>query len=498
MVDNNIEDILEQTAAFASQHAGDDCDRLVFNASKYPGVDMALAVDTILGRERISRKVRQFASVDGLLYPGRLCVEQCSSDSCACYKAFLVSDLLKQDSVSGIGRNDMVNASKTGTFRPAGSVVDITGGLGVDAYYMSFAVPRVCCFERNTLLALCVRRNFRMLGRGNIEVRNETVSGDNMESLLAGTAPLLVYADPARRGKTGGRVFAIRDYEPDITSMTELVFAHCRYFLVKISPMEDIDAIFNALPQCREIHAVSSGGECKELLLVLDREFSGADVGTRKRVAVSLYSKPEGMAASCRSVCLAGNRKEIRDEYIGNGCFAARFGFTKDEESAAASSFVKSADEVKEGMSLVVPSPAILKTGAYNLFAARSGLKKMDVSTHLYLRNGLPSSPAAAKENPAGAGVDEDEAGTAAGTGMPDGYGLMKAYRILEVYLLDKKGLAALSARIQGRADVTSKNIPLSSDELSRRLKIKSGGSAHVWGCRAAGKNILLLTEKKF
>ena len=84
-MDNNIEDILEQTAAFASQHAGDDCDRLVFNASKYPGVDMALAVDTILGRERISRKVRQFASVDGLLYPGRLCVEQCSSDACASF-----------------------------------------------------------------------------------------------------------------------------------------------------------------------------------------------------------------------------------------------------------------------------------------------------------------------------------------------------------------------------------------------------------------------------
>lgn len=147
---------------------------------------------------------------------------------------------------------------------------------------------------------------------------------------------------------------------------------------------------------------------------------------------------------------------------------------------------------------MVVPSPAILKAGAYNLFAAGSGLKKLDVSTHLYLRNDLPSSPAAAKENPAGAGVDEDEAVTAAGTGMPDGYGLMKAYRILEVYPLDKKGLAALSARIQGRADVTSKNIPLSSDELSRRLKIKSGGSAHVWGCRAAGKNILLLTEKNF
>ena len=103
-----VSDILGRTAAFAMQHAGDDCDRLLFNASKYPGIDIPLAVDTIRGRARMARKVPVFAACDGLLYPGRLCVEQCSNGACAEYKSRIVSELA-----------------------PGGVVADMTGGLAV-------------------------------------------------------------------------------------------------------------------------------------------------------------------------------------------------------------------------------------------------------------------------------------------------------------------------------------------------------------------------------
>ena len=407
-----VSDILGRTAVFAMQHAGDDCDRLLFNASKYPDIDVPLAVDTIRGRARMARKVPVFAACDGLLYPGRLCVEQCSNGACAEYKSRIASELA-----------------------PGGVVADITGGLGVDDYFMSFNAARIHSFERDRLLARCAMYNFGLLGRKNIEVRNMDVSAGNIESLLAELRPDLVYADPARRSKSGGRVFAIRDYEPDIEALLPCVFAHCRYFLVKISPMEDLDAVFNAIPQCREIHVVSHSGECKELLLVLDRDFRETPAACRKRVAVALGD---------------GGEEDI-------------MAFTKEEERTVAPPFLGHADEIMPGMSLYVPSPAILKSGAYNLFAEKSGCAKLDSSTHLYLGK---------------AGMKPHA----------------KAYEIIAVYPLDKKGLAALASRVLGRADVTARNVPLSSEDLARRLKIKTGGLHHVWGCRAAGEDILLLT----
>lgn len=425
------ENILELTAAFASEHAGDDYDRLLFNASKYPGIDMPLAVDTISGRKRLSRKLPDFAAVDGLLYPGRLCTEQCSSGACAAYKASLVQSLV-----------------------PGAVVADITGGLGADACRMSRVCSRVVCFERNALLADCVRHNFKVLGRDNIEVRNEEVSQENIGLLLSASEASLVYADPARRNSGGGRTFSIRDYEPDITAFIGDVFRHCRYFLVKISPMEDLDSVFESLPQCREIHVVSYAGECKELLLVLDRDWPVPDADGESHVAVE-------------------KRKRVAVSLSDDG-ITDIFGFSKEEEAAASPSFLESADEIRPGMGLYVPSPAILKAGAYNLFAEKFSLTKLDVSTHLYL------------ERP---GEDGEVSGRS--YGIPG-----KAYGIIDVFSFDKKGIAEVSGKIKGRADVTAKNIPLSSEELARRLKIKSGGGLHVWGCRAAGKNILLLAER--
>lgn len=408
----DVSDILERTAAFAMQHAGDDCDRLLFNASKYPDIDVPLAVDTIRARARMARKVPEYASADGLLYPGRLGVEQCSSSACAGYKARLVSGLAG-----------------------GGVVADITGGLGVDDYFMSFVAGRICSFERDGLLAACAEYNFGRLGRSNIEMRNMEVSSANLGSLLAELRPDLVYADPSRRGRAGGRVFAIRDYEPDISDLLPQVFRHCRYMIVKISPMEDIDAVFNAIPRCREIHAVASSGECKELLLVLDRDFPDVPAAGRMRFAVSLGAEKDDVMA-----------------------------LTKEQEASACPRLVDSADEIRPGMTLYVPSAAIMKAGAYGLFAERYGCAKLDVSTHLYVGGNAVPGPA-------------------------------KAYSILGTYPFDRKGLSSLASRLQGRADVTARNLPVSSEELSKRLKIKSGGGFHVWGCRAAGRNVLLLTD---
>ena len=159
----------------------------------------------------------------------------------------------------------------------------------------------------------------------------------------------------------------------------------------------------------------------------------------------------------------------ISSSGTGTKAFLVVFGAFGPSTSRKISCAAETADEIRSGMVLYVPSPAILKAGAYNLFAEKFSLTKLDVSTHLYLGR-------------------SDENGAVSG----------KAYGIIDVFSFDKKGIAEVSGKIKGRADVTAKNIPLSSEELARRLKIKSGGGLHVWGCRAAGKNILLLTEKNF
>ena len=381
--------------SFADILQGLDADRAQKVARKLP--DWA-AVDA----------ERRAAGLDALEFPSALSLEQCSSSATARYKAGLV---------------------------PAATVLDLTGGLGVDAWAFAQAAERVVYFERNAELAAAAGRNFPRLGADNIEVRCEEVTPQT--GLPEAD---LIYADPARRDAAGRKVFLLEDCTPDILTLLPLLLRKAPAVLLKLSPMADLAMLAERLgPSLQEMHVVELDGEVKEVLCLLCRQSapSAAEPGI---VIVRLY---------------------------GQG--AERILFRMSEEREADAVY---AAGVQSGDVLLEPCPALLKAGAFRLPCARWGLQKLAASTHLYVLPGTETCP----------GVPGDR--------------FFKARRVLEVLPFGAAAFKALRRRYP-RAEVTARNLPLGSDALRQKLGTAPGGDVHIFGCRLAdGRAVLIVTGR--
>lgn len=233
----------EATQAFIRDHAHDDVRQLALQAARYPQVDMRVAATQIEGRRLASTKLPTWAAVDGIVYPVRLSMEQCSSEVTAQYKASLVS----------------------GT-----RLVDLTGGFGIDCSYMSGSFEDITYIERNETLCRIAAHNFRLLGK---PIR--VVHADSEEALLQLPHQDWIFIDPARRDKAGGKVVALGDCEPDVCQLEELLMQKATKVMVKCSPMLDISQAVRELHTVEEVHVVSVNNECKELLLILGHNNGG-------------------------------------------------------------------------------------------------------------------------------------------------------------------------------------------------------------------------------
>ncbi|MDR1223415.1 MAG: class I SAM-dependent methyltransferase [Tannerella sp.] len=323
--------ITERLKAFIREHADDDVLQLVLNASRYKDVDVRFAAGQIEARRRIRGKLPSWYASDCVIYPSSLAAEQCSSEQTALYKQRLIEE--------------------------GDSVCDLTGGLGVDAYFLSLKAKNLTYVERNAGYCDAAAHNMEQLGAQNIRILNEdavTLLRNNPDAL---SGMNVIYLDPARRGSGEKRAFAPEDCEPDLTELWPLLCGNGRKIIVKLSPMLDISSLLSQLPAIGEIHVVSVGNECRELLAV-----AGAS-----RVAV----------ADVQIYCI--NRTTSGREQF--------FHFLYGEEKAAVAAF---AGEI--GRYLYEPNASILKAGACKTVSSRYGLEKLHASSHLYTSNAcLPS-----------------------------------------------------------------------------------------------------------
>ncbi len=233
----------EPTRAFIRDHAGADVRQLTLQAARYPQVDMRVAATQIEGRRLAMAKLPAWATVDGIVYPVRLSMEQCSSEVTAQYKASLVS----------------------GT-----RLADLTGGFGIDCSYMSGSFEDTTYIERNEELCRISAHNFRLLGK---PIR--VVHADSEEALLQLPHQDWIFIDPARRNKAGGKVVALSDCEPDVCKLERTLLQKATKVMVKCSPMLDISQAVRELHTVEEVHVVSVNNECKELLLILGNDNGG-------------------------------------------------------------------------------------------------------------------------------------------------------------------------------------------------------------------------------
>ena len=236
----------EATIAFIRQNADADVRQLALRGTKAPEVDLPFALDQIAGRQTARHKLPSWAAIDGIVYPPHLSMEQCSSEQTALYKCGVMDSL-------------PVACHET--------LIDLTGGFGVDFSFLARGFQRAVYVERQEHLCAIARENFRLLGL----IQAEVVCGDSTDYLQTMPPVDFIYADPARRDNHGARTYGISDCTPDVLALRDQLLSKARQVLLKLSPMLDWRKAVSDLGEqyVREVHIVSVGNECKELLLLL-------------------------------------------------------------------------------------------------------------------------------------------------------------------------------------------------------------------------------------
>lgn len=230
---------------FIVQHANDDIRNLALQASRWPEIDMSYALEQISGRQKAKHKLPTWAETEGVVYPPRLSMEQCSSEQTARYKAAIARRLLK----------DSANTS----------MADLTGGFGVDFSFLSREFSKATYVERNPQLCAISSKNFELLALQNITI----VCGNAEDQIESIGHTDLIFLDPARRDLHGGKTVAIADCTPNVSVLWPQLLSKACFVMLKLSPMLDIEkAVRDLGGNIAEVHIVAVQGECKELLLV--------------------------------------------------------------------------------------------------------------------------------------------------------------------------------------------------------------------------------------
>jgi hypothetical protein len=312
----------EATREYVLQHVDDDVRRLALAGSKVAEVDLTVALQQIKGRQTARQKIPSWAAIDAILYPVGLSMEQCSSEQTARYKAAVCSRLL----------TDMPSPH---------TLIDLTGGFGVDFAWMSEVFERSIYVERNAELCAVATANFQVLGR-----MVQTVCSDGIDFIRRhkGRATM-VFLDPARRDDHGGRTYGISDCTPNVLEIKDELLSKADRVMLKLSPMLDWRKAVQDLgePYIKEVHVVSVQNECKELLVVLSQEDARTD--------------------------------------------AFRFYCVNDERAwqVPATSAPVAMGEVKCGLFLYEPNASIMKAGCFSQVASAFGVQPLSANSHLFV-----------------------------------------------------------------------------------------------------------------
>ena len=432
---------MENLLKFISEHADSDVSRLILDKGKYPDIDMSLAVNCIESRRKLKGKVQEWYSNPSLIFPFKLSAEQCSSSATGTYKAEVAAAVANESGAE------------------SWNLADLTGGLGVDSWFFSKKAAKVVYNEMQTSLCDAAKHNFKSLGADNITVVNSTITpGDCLDAILAVEPHIdIVYIDPARRGEGGKKVFLIEECTPDVLTIKEEIFGHCRNLLIKLSPMADISMVCDRLgKRCREVHVVAAGGECKELLIWMDRDWNEA----YSVIAVELHNDNtrSTLEFTPEDECIAGQQSSGGDmPPPARGCLSVA-------KTGVAGTICCPAAFIFE------PGKSLMKAGCFNLIASRFNLHKLGKSTHYYITESA------------------DQAETLKQFG--------KVFQILECHPLDKRTIKEMGKKYP-KAEVTARNIPMDTDALRKKLGITSGDDAHIFGLKSDSEGNLLFAAKR-
>lgn len=531
MTNHSTEIMNQATLDFIRQHQDDDVRHLAFLGSKYPEVDMPFALDQIRGRKMARVKLPRWASIDGIIYPPHISMEQCSSEQTALYKAELAARLLglspsssengeekekesenasnlhlseicefackgavdsefakneatckKQQILTEFAKNvnEIKEEPHEGDFSEETGFVDLTGGFGVDFSYIASRLGVKSMYvERQAHLCEAAKENFGRLGLKNAIVKNgdgievlhsfaskkEAAASDSLgitedqsQSLLKTNLGLkLIFIDPARRDDAGNKVVSLKDCTPDVTLLQEEMLSKADYVIIKLSPMLDWHRAVSELNCVQEVHIISVNNECKELLLVLSAR-NMDDMRASSADGESGEDEIDGAEGTDEEVKHAGNLRIY--------CINDAQSFVCDELDMESSSVKIAPSILEEMLYLYEPNASLMKAGCFSVLSERYGARMLSKNSHLFVsREPIAAFPG-------------------------------RSFRIIAVSSFNKKELKRYLSGIT-KANIATRNFPLSVAELRKRLKLKDGGETYIFATTLSDEShVLMITEK--
>ena len=505
------------TAEFIQEYREKDTRQLALRSARFPDVDMPYALDQIKGWQTARRKLPTWAACDGIVYPPHLSMEQCSSEPTAQYKLNLAmewscriesSEFRVESSEEGVESSERrvessereVESSELRVENSEGEVnnfssgqpatlnsqlstlnsqpatlnsqlstlnchasrmTDLTGGFGVDFSFTSCAFASATYVERNAQLCHMVEHNLPLLGIDNAKV----VCADAVDYLSTLDMQTMIFLDPARRDQHGAKTVMLADCTPDVVQLLPQLLKKSRFTMLKLSPMLDWHkAVEDLQGTVREVHIVSVGGECKELLLVLSEEIESELKVFCADLEAGGSSLSGGSSGSSSSSCSSFSSEPSSPIHPSTPSLSASlFVYAPGSSCPAPNSKLKT----QNSKFLHEPNASIMKAGCFDELAAAYGVSPVSRNSHLF----LSAEP-----------VD----------GFPG-----RSFSIERVTTLNKRELRQALAGIE-KANIATRNFPLSVAELRKRLKLKDGGDVYIFATTTAEDEHLLLISHKY
>ena len=501
MTNHSTEIMNQATLDFIRQHQDDDVRQLAFLGSKYPEVDMPFALDQIRGRKMARVKLPRWASIDGIIYPPHISMEQCSSEQTALYKAELAARLLGLSSSSsengeekekesenasnlhlseicefaGKGAvdsefakneatckkqqilteskenvNEIKEEPHKGDFSEETGFVDLTGGFGVDFSYIASRLGVKSMYvERQAHLCEAAKENFERLGLKNVSVKN----GDGIEVL---------HSFASKKEAAASDSLGITEDQSQSLLKTNLGLK-----LIFIDPARRDDAG----------NKVVSLKDCTPDVTLLQEEMlSKADYVIIKLSPMLDWHRAVSELNCVQEVHIISVNNECKElllvlsaRNMGNlriYCVNDAQSFVCEESDMEASSVKIAPFTLEEMQYLYEPNASLMKAGCFGVLSERYDARMLSKNSHLFVsREPIAAFPG-------------------------------RSFRIIAVSSFNKKELKRHLSGIT-KANIATRNFPLSVAELRKRLKLKDGGETYIFATTLINEShVLIITEK--
>ncbi|WP_250309745.1 SAM-dependent methyltransferase [Gardnerella sp. Marseille-Q2328] len=411
----------DSTIAFIKENSKANPNNAALKAPRNAGIDVPFAINQIAGKQIALQKLPKWASCEEIIYPAHISMEQCSSQATAQYKANIAQKLLSELHEE--------NTSST--------LVDLTGGFGVDCTIMSEVFDSAICIEQQTELSSIAQHNMKSLGLSHVACYNN----NSLDALNHISNVTMIYVDPARRNTQGARTYAIEDCTPDVLALKGSMLAKAQIVMIKLSPMLDWHKTVSDFGgNVSQVHIVAHNNECKELLLIIDahihNQLSIHCVNDNQRTTIKAFYDTVTKQVSTRAAQSSDN--------------------TAAEQSNDLRNWQQWAQYVYE------PNAAVMKAGCFEYLEEQYKIQEIGPNSHVCIaRDYYADFPG-------------------------------KVWKIESTCSMNKRDIKQTLGDLT-HANIVTRNFPMPAEVLKKRLHLQDGGNIRLIATTDSNKDHVII-----